>query len=124
MRSRPSNRSTFHRRSAAAFSIALSLVLVAVGVVFADAPDPVPNAAQVRTGQVQTVNGVQVVRVSINGQWQWPTHKSDCNTNRTGAGYAVDWNDPNAPGSFVATLNGQSIDAGNAANAYNAFDNE
>jgi hypothetical protein len=96
-----------------------------VGAALADAPDPKPQAATVRTGTVQTVNGVQVVRVSVSGGWQWPTHKSNCNTNRTGAGYAIDWNDPNAGGNHVTTLSSiGSIDVGSTGNGYNPADNE
>jgi hypothetical protein len=108
----------------AVFMAAITTIAV-VGAAFADAPDPKPSAASVRSGEVQTVNGVEVVRVSVSGGWQWPTHKSDCNTNRTGAGYAIDWNDPNAAGNHVTTLGtAGSIDVGSAGNAYNPADNE
>src|SRR4249920_132586 len=43
------------------------------------------------------------VTVDVSGGWSWPTHGSDCNTNRAGTGVAVNWNDPQDPGFFVAT---------------------
>src|SRR4051812_30352263 len=94
-------------RAAPALTVALVALIAVVGAVFADAPDPKPAQAKVKVSDVFVVNGVQVVRVSVSGGWQWPTHHSDCNTDRTGAGYAIDWGDPNQPGNHVTTL--QSI---------------
>lgn len=53
-----------------------------------------------------TVNTDGTVSVTVQGTWAWPSHKSDCNTNRYAAGWAVAWNDKAAPGNFVGTLNG------------------
>ncbi|HUP82590.1 MAG TPA: SpaA isopeptide-forming pilin-related protein, partial [Candidatus Limnocylindria bacterium] len=113
-------------RAVPALTVALAALIAVVGAVFADAPDPKPEQASVRVGDVFIVNGVQVARVSVSGGWQWPTHHSDCNTNRTGAGYAIDWGDPNQSGNHVTTLDSiGSIDVGAAsANAYNPADNE
>jgi hypothetical protein len=62
--------------------------------------------------------------VTVRGAWAWTTHKSDCNQDKRAVGFAVDWNDPNAPGNVVTTLNGQTIDVGVAtANTYNSADN-
>src|SRR6187397_1057504 len=116
---------SIRKRAVPAVFLAIITTLGLVGVALADAPDPKPQQAQVRTSEPYTVNGVQVVRVSVSGGWQWPTHKSDCNTNRTGVGYAIDWNDPNAGGNHVTTLDGiGSIDVGSTGNAYNPADNE
>ena len=52
------------------------------------------------------VNADGTVSVTVQGTWAWPSHKSDCNTNRYAAGWAVAWNDKAAPGNFVGTLNG------------------
>ncbi|MDL2336095.1 MAG: hypothetical protein QFC55_08705, partial [Chloroflexota bacterium] len=119
-------RPQLRQRALPAVLVAIATLVVAVGVVFADAPDPIPQAAQVTTGEPFIVSGVPVVRVSVSGGWQWPTHRSDCNTNRTGAGYAIDWGDPNQAGNHVTTLQSiGSIDVGAAnANAYNGADNE
>ena len=74
----------------------------------ADASDPVPSAT---TGSVSTLaNGDRVVTVS--GQWQWTTHRSDCNNDKRAVGIAIDWNDPAAPGNHVDTINGVSVDVG------------
>ena len=82
-----------------------ALVLVAAlavpAIAAADAPDI--------TGATATVTGNTV---TISGSWAWTTHHSDCNTDRAGAGISVDWNDPNAAGNHVTTLNGVSIDVG------------
>ena len=44
------------------------------------------------------LGGQGATTVTIKGGWAWPTHGKDCNTDRAGAGYAIDWNDPNDPG--------------------------
>src|SRR4051812_42939405 len=73
----------------------------------ADSPDPQSTAvANVH------VNTDGTVDVTVQGTWAWPTHKSDCNTNRYAAGWAVNWDDKDAPGNFVGTLNGVSYSVG------------
>jgi hypothetical protein len=113
------------RRVLQAIVIASVGVFAFAGAAFADAGDTVPAAAHVRVSNIFVVNGVQVVRVSLSGAWQWPTHDSNCNGDRTGAGYTIDWNDPSQSGNHVATLDTVgSVDVGNAsANAYNSVDN-
>jgi uncharacterized repeat protein (TIGR01451 family) len=73
----------------------------------ADSPDP--HTTSVANVQV---NSDGTVDVTVQGTWAWPTHKSDCNTNRYAAGWAVSWGDVNAPGNFVGTLNGVSYYVG------------
>src|SRR5437867_2687976 len=71
---------------------------------------------------------VDVISVTVSGEWQWPTHgSSDCNFDRAGVGFAVDWGDPNQAGNHVTTLPAPvgSVDVGAAAtNTYNPADNE
>jgi len=96
----------------------LTTVLVAVvacGVfavtALADAPDATQTTNYANLGFAP--NGTTVVGISydpagfgglgtttltVKGGWAWPTHKTDCNTDRAGAGYAIDWNDPNDAG--------------------------
>lgn len=94
--------------------------LAPLAKVFADAADPVP--ASTIAGIVPNPDGS--LTVTVQGQWQWTTHTSDCNLDRFGVGAAVDWNDPNQPGNVVDTLNGVTVDVGAAAaNAYNPADN-
>jgi uncharacterized repeat protein (TIGR01451 family) len=94
----------------------------AVGIVAADSPNPDPNFPTIATTAV--LNGDGSTTITLNGNWYWPTHKSDCNTDRYAAGWAIDWNDPNQPGNPLATLNGQLISVGVAkANQYNPWDN-
>ncbi len=42
--------------------------------------------------------GLGTTTLTVEGGWAWPTHGSDCNTDRAGAGYAMDWYDPNDAG--------------------------
>jgi hypothetical protein len=96
---------------------AVALALSATAA-FADAPSP-DNDVDVSVAQV--ANGVEV---TISGTWQWPTHKKDCNRDRWGVGWAVDWKDPSQPGNFLATLNGTPISVGAASsNSRNPADN-
>jgi uncharacterized repeat protein (TIGR01451 family) len=37
--------------------------------------------------------GQGTTTVTVRGGWAWPTHGKDCNTDRAGAGFAIDWND-------------------------------
>src|SRR5437667_6948846 len=104
-----------------ALGVTVLTTLCIASAVSADAPDPVPAAATITLGPVTNVNGVPTRTVTAAGQWQWPTHGSDCNTDRAGAGFAVDWNDPNQAGNHVTTLPAPvgSVDVGAAAaNAY------
>lgn len=112
------------RRAANSLTLGCAAALALAGVALANAPDPEPGS-QALVGPVYTVDGVDVVRVSLSGTWQWPTHGTDCNTDRNGVGYAVDWEDPNQLGNHVETLvDAGSIDVGAAsANNYNSADN-
>jgi uncharacterized repeat protein (TIGR01451 family) len=96
------------------FCLVAVLALVAVGVAAAtaraDAPDvkvnsPAPGQHPFQTGTatVDTVTGH--VTVTLTGGWSWPTHGVDCNTNRSGAGVAVNWFDPQDRGFHVAFFN-------------------
>src|SRR3954470_3903743 len=113
-------RTVFRRRIFTALSLVALASAAVAGVALANAADPVSTAAHVRVGAIHVVNGVQVVRISISGRWQWPTQTSDCNDARTGVGYAVDWSDPNQTGNHVTILNSDSVDVGaETGNAYN-----
>src|SRR3954470_15830344 len=79
-----------------------ALVTLAVpALAAADAPDI--------AGATASVNGNTV---TISGSWTWTTHRTNCNNDRAGVGIAIDWNDANAAGNHVTTLNGTSIDVG------------
>src|ERR1051326_1659523 len=103
----------------ALFAILASFVLGVAGA-GADAADPIVAST---TGSVVTKpDGSRLV--TVQGAWQWTTHKSDCSQDKRAVGFAVDWNDPTQPGNVVTTLNGQTIDVGAAAaNASNPADN-
>jgi uncharacterized repeat protein (TIGR01451 family) len=89
-------------------------VLVAAGVTAvtarADAPDvkvtkPAPGQHPFQTGTATVDTATGHVTVILTGGWSWPTHGSDCNTNRSGAGVAVNWFDPNDRGFHVTYFN-------------------
>ena len=100
--------------------LALVVALVVPAIAAADAPD-ITGAA----GSVVSSDASGTV-VEVHGTWEWFTHHSDCNKDRAGVGIAIDWNDTNAPGNHVTTLNGESIDVGVAApgTALNSTDND
>ena len=79
-----------------------------VPAVHADAADV--TSTSVVGGIVVNPDGSRTV--TIAGRWAWPTHQSDCNIDRFGVGWAVDWHDPAAPGHFLATLDGVQIHVG------------
>src|SRR4051812_11018997 len=80
-------------------------------VAVADSPDASPTT----TASVLT-NPDGSVSVTVNGTWAWPTHgNKDCNLDRYAAGWAVAWNDKDAPGNFVGTLNGTPYYVGTPA---------
>jgi uncharacterized repeat protein (TIGR01451 family) len=58
----------------------------------ADAPDPLPPPSASMVGRTLT----------IEGQWAWTTHSTDCNSDRYAVGYAVAWNDASDPASSGA----------------------
>src|SRR3954469_18743239 len=96
--------SPFPRRLVQSALLALAVTLCLPALAAADAPD-VTSA----TGKVVAQDATSVT-VEISGTWAWTTHHSDCNTDRAGAGFAIDWGDNN--GNHVTTLNGDSIDVG------------
>src|SRR4051812_44508007 len=96
--------------------LALAVTLAVPALAAADAPD-VTSAA----GSIVSSDASGTV-VEIHGTWQWTTHNTNCNNDRAGVGFAVDWGDNN--GNHVTTLNGDSIDVGVAtATSRNAADN-
>jgi uncharacterized repeat protein (TIGR01451 family) len=78
--------------------LALFALAFAAAPAWADAPDPIPSATHGTL--VTNSDGSRTLTVwggtdpSTDPGWQWTTHGSDCNTDRSGAGYAIDWNDP------------------------------
>jgi uncharacterized repeat protein (TIGR01451 family) len=99
--------------------------LVASGAVLATAVSAGADAADVSTTSGSAVvNPDGSITVTVQGTWAWSTHNTDCNTDRYGVGWAVDWHDANAPGNFLATLNSQDVNVGVLADGtYNSADN-
>lgn len=96
------------------FCLVVVLGLVAGGVMAvtarADAPDvkvtsPAPGQHPFQTGTATVDAATGHVTVDLTGGWSWPTHGSDCNLNRAGAGVAVNWFDPQDRGFHVAFFN-------------------
>lgn len=113
--------------------IALGVVSIALGVLcvgatttltaFADSPSPntstVANVAVSATG---------VTTVTLSGTWAWPTHLSNCNTDRFAMGWQAAWSDPNDPGFSIGGGGGPGgglpvIGVGSQGNALNPTDN-
>src|SRR6478735_12258239 len=111
----------FRRRLLAALALIALATTAVAGIAMANAADPDSAAAKVKVGAIHIVDGVQIVRISISGGWQWPSQSSNCNDARTGVGYGVDWSDPDQAGNHVTTLSSGSVDVGAAAaNEYNS----
>src|SRR6266496_475961 len=77
--------------------VAASMVVLAVPAL-ADAPNPITS----QTHGVMTINPNGTATVRVFGEWDWATHHSDCNKDRSGAGVGVIWRDPTEPGFTVA----------------------
>src|SRR5262245_42135825 len=112
------------RRSVFVLGATCALMLAFAASALADAPDPViavpptipsPIHSKVTfdqagntvvqvwggrwNGDPDTNSGNPIYNNTQPGQvleigWQWTTHNSDCNNDRTGAGVAMDWSDP------------------------------
>ena len=109
-------------RAAAALVGILSLLS---GLMFAAARADSPDPKLPFTGS-SVVNADGSVTLTVQGDWAWTTHHSDCNSNRYAVGWAVDWNDSSQPGNVVGQANGNGpvVDVGTAAaNALNPADN-
>jgi hypothetical protein len=105
--------------------------LLALGIAqtaWADAPDvKIKPQKPLPTAHV-TENKDGTVTVTVIGGWSWPTHGSNCNENRAGAGVAIDWFDPKDAGNALGgsvTIEGKltAIAVGGVGNTLNAADN-
>jgi hypothetical protein len=88
-----------------------------VAAALADAPDPKipPQTPSAKVIHVTHNAAAGTTTVTVTGGWVWTTHGKDCNTDRAGVGFAVDWNDPLDPGFPVATLpDGRPVDVGSS----------
>ncbi len=87
--------------------LALTVGGIAAVSARADAPDvkvssPAPGQHPTQTGVATVDTATGHVTVDLTGGWSWPSHGSDCNTNRSGAGVAVNWLDPTDRGFHLA----------------------
>src|SRR5215468_2907135 len=100
------------RRRLTVITIVMAAFALFAANAFADAPDVKvgPTQSPVVTAHA-VVNADGTVTVTVTGGWNWPTHGHDCNTDRAGAGVAIDWFDPKQPGNALGAsvmLNGIS----------------
>ena len=70
------------RRRAVALVGVTSLAVGIAGVSWADSPDPVQNSAVGHVIANPAGAPAGAVTISVEGNWTWPTHRSDCNTDR------------------------------------------
>ena len=96
------------RRRARRFGIS---VLLAVGLLALGAPSALADAGNPIIGTtkgdlVQNPDGT--VTVYVRGQWNWLSHKSDCNFDRAATGLSMIWNDPTETG---YTMTGKTVSA-------------
>jgi len=77
------------------------------GTALADAPNPIGGTTH---GEIVT-NPDGTVTVFVRGEWNWLSHKSDCNEDRAGAGVGLVWNDPTEVG-YVVSKGGISAGVG------------
>ena len=82
--------------SVALLSLVGALVFMVSGA-FADAGNPILGT--IKASAVDNGNGT--ITIYVRGQWNWLTHKSDCNFDRAGAGVGIIWNDTTERGYTV-----------------------
>ncbi len=84
----------------------------------ADAADPISGT----TIGNYVINGDGTITLTVSGQWHWTTHLSDCNTNRFGVGWDMDWNDASQAGNVLTTS--PAVEVGTlTGNSLNPADN-
>ena len=101
------------RRFVLVMLLALTVGGIAAVSARADAPDvkvssPPPGQHPTQTGVATVDTASGHVTVDLTGGWSWPTHGKDCNTDRAGAGVAVNWFDPTDRG-FHVTQNKKAV---------------
>ena len=107
--------------------LVLALIVVFVSLsatAWAHSPDPVKDTTGTVSIDPQTGNRT----VTVSGHWVWAGNNGACDNKGVGnppSGVAIDWNDPNQPGVFLATdTNGVAVYLGAAsASALNPADN-
>jgi uncharacterized repeat protein (TIGR01451 family) len=82
------------RNKLAALLVAVMLTMAWAVVVLADAGNPILGTIT----PTATFNSNGTVTVSVQGQWNWLSHNSDCNFDRAATGVAMIWNDPTETG--------------------------
>jgi uncharacterized repeat protein (TIGR01451 family) len=106
-----------HRLTAALLALGGAASFSVAGAL-ADAGNPITGTIR----YTATDNGNGTITIHVRGQWNWLSHKSDCNFDRAGTGVGVIWNDPTEPGytvskgNITAGVGIASLRAGDAAN--------
>lgn len=98
------------RKAVGLLVVGMLVVLSALGSALfaaADSPDPTLPLSVTFNPSTRTA--------TVQGGWAWTTHRSDCNVDRFGVGWAVDWHDTADRGNLVGTANGQPVYVGTSA---------
>ena len=98
---------SIRRRTRLGISVLLTMgALLAIGTssALADAGNPIIGTTN--GDMVQNPDGT--VTVYVRGQWNWLSHKSDCNFDRAATGLSMIWNDPTETG---YALTGKTVSA-------------
>jgi hypothetical protein len=111
------------RRRVVALAVLVGCLTWGATQALADAGNPIVGAT---TGTLSH-NADGSWTAYVKGQWNWLSHKTDCNFDRAGAGLAVIWNDPNEPG-YTISNNGVTANVGVAqklnGDTYNQIDGQ
>jgi uncharacterized repeat protein (TIGR01451 family) len=93
---------TRRRRNLTAILLAFAgTAIFSVANAYADAGNPITGTIRYTAND----NGNGTITIYVRGQWNWLSHKSDCNFDRAGTGVGVIWNDPTEPGYTVSKGN-------------------
>jgi uncharacterized repeat protein (TIGR01451 family) len=113
---------SWRRRSLITLLLALTgSAVFSVSNAFADAGNPITGTIRFTA----TDNGNGTVTIYVRGQYNWLSHKSDCNFDRAATGVGIIWNDPTEPGYTVqkgAISAGVGISRLRAGDAVNQVD--
>jgi hypothetical protein len=102
-------------------SLFLACISACAVTALADTPDPIPAATKVAL----RINSDNSITATLSGKWQWTTRKNDCNLDRFGVGWAVDWNDASQAGNYLGTVGNLPVNVGvQVGNSRNPADNE
>jgi hypothetical protein len=93
----------WRRRYLTAAALALAAICTLyVASALGDAGNPILGTIKGTIVPDNAANPNGGVTVYVRGQWNWLSHKNDCNFDRAATGVGIVWNDPNSPGYTVS----------------------